>query len=59
MEMKMVRYQFTKIFTKGNLSGIRYHESMRFVDHKAAQKWFETINQIKTLDYKVEDFMPQ
>ena len=55
----MVRYYFTKIFTKGNLAGLSVHESMSFVNHDSADRWLTVINAARTLNFTIRDFYPE
>ena len=54
----MVTYRFTKKFIKGNLAGLKVYESMPFVNHDSADRWLAAINRAVTLNYTVEDFLP-
>lgn len=48
----MIRYYFTKHFTKGLLKGISIEDSITFPDEKMFQEWVSGVNS-KNIDYSV------
>lgn len=56
MPKNLIVARFTRKFIKGNLVGIVHHDSLEFVNVKAADRWLAAINASKTLEYVITDF---
>lgn len=47
--------RFTKRFVKGDKTGVSEHESLSFVTLKDAERWVNTMQNITTLHYVIEN----
>lgn len=51
--MMMVVLNFTRVFTKGNLEGIRHQDSLRFITREDASRWVKAVN-LRNVEGKVD-----